>query len=191
MEPKRFSGASSRSTRARPPLASSSSSAADPGGEDAVDLLVVAATAVQDAGRGEVGVADDGEQGLRQVVVDVRVDADQHVPQRRLVGRGVEGEPPGPGHVGAAAVAVGVVGPDEELGEDHVPALDPGRVLEPAGVDGLAHRQRRPQVGPEEEAAMSQARRQRVEALLHLRDDLVDRPLGRACQCCTSRPGIV
>ena len=46
-------------------------------------------------GVGEVLVGDDGQQGLGQVVVDVRVDAEQDVPQRRQVGGRVEGEPPG------------------------------------------------------------------------------------------------
>ena len=41
-------------------------------------------------------VADHREHRLRQVVVDVRVDAEQHVPQRWQVGGRVEGQPPGP-----------------------------------------------------------------------------------------------
>ena len=50
-----------------------------PPGEDAVDPLVVATTAVHQRRIGEVGVTDHREQRLRQVVVDVGVDAQQHV----------------------------------------------------------------------------------------------------------------
>ena len=68
----------------------------DSGGEDPVDALVVAPPSVEHDRVGEVRVADDGEQGLRLVVVDVGVDAEQHLAQR-WQGRGsVEREAPGP-----------------------------------------------------------------------------------------------
>jgi hypothetical protein len=42
----------------------------------------------------ELLVGDHGDQGLRQVVVDVRVHAEQHVPQRRQLGGSAERDLP-------------------------------------------------------------------------------------------------
>jgi hypothetical protein len=50
--------------------------------EHAVDLLVVTSAAGEQRRVGEVVVGNDGEQCLRQVVVDVRVDAEEDVLQR-------------------------------------------------------------------------------------------------------------
>jgi hypothetical protein len=50
-----------------------------------VDALVVTPAPLHQYGIGEIVVADDGQQGLRQVVVDVGVDAEQDVTQRGQV----------------------------------------------------------------------------------------------------------
>ena len=54
----------------------------DASGQHPVDPLVVTPAAVDDAGLGEVVVGDHREQRLRQVVVDVGVDPEQHLDQR-------------------------------------------------------------------------------------------------------------
>jgi hypothetical protein len=101
---------------------------------------------------GEVGLADHADQGLGQVVVDVGVDPQQHVPEVGKVVRRVERQPPRPRH--RAAGEVGVVRGEVEPGEHHVPPLDPGRVLEPGTLDRGADGGRRPLVGAEEHASL-------------------------------------
>jgi hypothetical protein len=73
-----------------------------------VDALVVTAAPLHEYGIGEIVAADDGQQGLRQVVVDMGVDAEQDVTQRRQVrccrerqGRGTS--PPASSSVSSAA----------------------------------------------------------------------------------------
>ena len=106
---------------------------------------------------GEVRVADDAEQGLRQVVVDVGVDAEEHLPQGRQRRGSVEGEAPGPGRpMPRVAREVGLERVEVEVGEDDVPGLHPARVLERGGLEGIGDRPRRALVGGEEGAPRRQ-----------------------------------
>ena len=80
----------------------------DPGRQDVVDALVVTAAPLHEYGIGEIVAVDDGQQGLRQVVVDMGVDAEQDVTQRGQVrccrerqGRGTS--PPASSSVSSAA----------------------------------------------------------------------------------------
>ena len=78
----------------------------------------------------------------------MRVHAQQHVSQRRHggpLGGGVEGDAPRLGD--RVAGEVRVQGVEVQLGEDDVPALQPGAVGEPTPVDLLRHGPRRAQVG--------------------------------------------
>ena len=87
LEPSRFSGLSSRSSRGRAPgRGQLVVLGRDPRCQDPVDALVVTAAPVHQHGIGEVVVADDGQQGLGQVVVHVGVDAEQDVTQWGQVG---------------------------------------------------------------------------------------------------------
>ena len=92
-------------------------------GEDGVDPLVVTPPPGQQHRVGELLVRNDHQQRLRQVVVDVGVDPEQHVPQRGQRCGGVEREAPRPGHP-VAAGQVGVQGGEVEAGEGDVPPLE-------------------------------------------------------------------
>jgi hypothetical protein len=126
--------------------ASSSSSA--PTAEHAVDAFVVATPPIHHRRVREGLVVDHRQQGLRQVVVHVGVDAEKHQTQCRQVGWRVEGEPPRAGRVAARQMRVECG--EVELGELDVPPLDPLRVLEQPLVDGGPDGRRRAQVGAEE-----------------------------------------
>ena len=138
VEAARLSGVSTRSSGARGAGRQLVVLGGDPGGEHAVDALVVAAPSVEQDRVGEVLVGDDGEQRLRQVVVDVRVDAEQHVPSGGSVGGSVEREPPGPRRRRRVAREVGVERVEVEVGEDDVPRLHPAGVLEAAASRAAA-----------------------------------------------------
>ncbi len=58
-----------------------------------------------------------------------------------------------------------------ELGELHVPVLDPRRVLEPGPIDRVTDRLRRAQIGAEEDPPVRQFVRQFVQPLPHPRDN--------------------
>ena len=71
----------------------------------------------------EASRADDREESLRPVEVDVCVQAEEHMPQRRkvrLLASRVECDPPRSGH--GVAAAVGVQRVHVEFGEREVPA---------------------------------------------------------------------
>ena len=123
----RLSGVSTRSVSERGPACGEGVVlGADPRREDLVDAFVVGAAAGHQRVVVELGVGDHREQRLREVVVDVRVDPEQHVPQA-AGGRG-RGErlPP------RARGLVGLDGVEVEVGEGDVPGLHPGAVLEQA-----------------------------------------------------------
>ena len=95
-------------------------------------MLVVGPAGGEHAGVVELGLGDDGQERLGQVVVDVGVHAQQDVAQWRqaVALAGAEGNRPRLGR--AAAGPGGLDGVQVEAGEGDVPALDPGRVAEPA-----------------------------------------------------------
>src|SRR5215218_2294367 len=141
---------------------------ADPGHQDLVDVLVVGVAAGQQLGVVEVARGDHGQERLGEVVVDVGVHAEQDVAQGRQAVRtsaGPEGDRP---RFGRAPAGLGVLdGVQLEVGEGDVPALDPGRVAEPAPLQLLGHRPGGAQVGGEEEAGWVVARLQRLQQPLH------------------------
>ncbi len=145
----------------------------DPRGQNPVDPFVVTSPASDDERVGEVRVADHGQQGLRQVVVDVRVDPQQHVPQGGERRRCVEGQPPRTRHVGTAC-EVEVERCQVEVGEHHVPAFDPVRVLELRVRDGLADGEGRPAVRLQEEPLGSPFGRYPDESIVHGSNDCGD-----------------
>ncbi len=100
-----------------------------------VDVTVVGAAAVQQRLVVELGVADHREQRLGQVVVDVGVHAEEGVPQWWQRGGVGGGERDGPRAGWALTPLISEKRVQVEPSEGHVPALDPGRVKEPAGRD--------------------------------------------------------
>jgi hypothetical protein len=132
-------------------------------GDDGVDALVVGPAPSHQLGVVELVVADDRQQRLRQVVVDVGVHAEQQVPQRRQppVAGGREGDRPGPGHLAGALPRL--QGVQVQRGEGDVPHLHPGRVEELAADDPVGDRLRGAQVGPQEEALRVAAGLQRLQ----------------------------
>ena len=138
----------------------------DPARENAVDALVVPAPPVDDTRVREVVVGDHGQQRLRQVVVDVRVDPEQDVDQWRGRRRRVEGQTPRPWDA-AVAGEVGIQRVEVQLREGDVPRLDPGRVLEHRAVDRGRDRLRRAPVGAQELGLRRMPGRHGVEPLLH------------------------
>ncbi len=127
---------------------------ADPAGQYLVDALMVGPAPGDDGQIRELPRADHGEQGLRQVVVDVRVHAQQDVPQRgrgRLLPRGPERDRPRSRDGPAAGVRSQCV--EIEVRERDVPAFHPLRVAEQPGPQRVAHRPGGAQVGGMEEAA--------------------------------------
>src|ERR1019366_419564 len=93
----------------------------------------------------ELLVADHPQKRLRQVVVDVGVHAQQHVPERREVGGGAERDVPRPGW--PPARHRGFQGIQVQLREGDIPPLDPLRVDEAAALDVPGYRDRGAQVG--------------------------------------------
>jgi hypothetical protein len=127
---------------------------------------VITLTAAESLRVCEVRVGDHSEQGLWEVEVDVGVDAEQDVAQR-LKGRWcIESQAPRSRDVRCAGELF-VKGVEIELGEGHVPVLDPGGILEPPGVDRRLDSHRRPSVGVQEWAQRLVGRPQRVQASLH------------------------
>jgi hypothetical protein len=87
----------------------------------------------QQRGVAEFGVADQHQQRLRQVEVDVRIHAQQHVPQRRqgatrVVCRGERGSPRA---AHGLAPQAGLQRLHVEPSEHHIPTAYPDRVEEP------------------------------------------------------------
>src|SRR5581483_1412146 len=120
---------------------------ADPGQQHGVHVRVVARAGGAYRRVVEVLRGDDGDQGLRQIVVDVRVHAEQDVAQRREFGaggRGLEGDAPRLGY--PAAVERGVERVEVQLREGDVPALQPRSVLEATLVDLFGDRPGGPEV---------------------------------------------
>jgi hypothetical protein len=142
-------------------------------GEHGVDAFVIAPPPVHEHVVLEFVVADHREQRLRQVVVDVRVYAEQDVPERGQFRWCVERQTPRTRY--ARSREVGVVRVEVELGEGDVPPVHPGRILEVRSVNRRPHRQRRAPVGAQEDAAVGQPRRQGVGSLLKLLGDLGNR----------------
>src|SRR6185312_13782410 len=103
---------------------------ADPGGEHAVDRLVVGLPAGQQRRVAELLVGDHRQQRLRQVVVDVGVHAEQHVPERGQAGGGAERDVPGPRR--PLARQRGFQGVQVETGERDIPPLHPLGIVETA-----------------------------------------------------------
>ena len=141
--------------------------------EQRVDLVVVGLL-----GR-TVRPAEPGRRHRqREVVVDVRVEAEEEVAGRGdpAVPRRVEGDLPGPRHRGR----VGVRGPGVEraqvvLGEHGDRVVGPARIGVVAGLPGapgvrLGH----PQVGQREQRLVRAASHQRLGPALHLPHDRVD-----------------
>ena len=172
--PSRLKGLSSRSSRGGGPesLVSSSSSAPTRAGEHAVDRLVVGLPAGQQRRVAELLVGDHRQQRLRQVVVDVGVHAEQHVPERGQVGGGAERDVPGPGR--PLARQRGFQGVEVETGERDVPPLHPLGIVETAALDLVGYRDRGPLVGGVEVAPLVASGLQRAEHGRHPGDQVVD-----------------
>jgi len=144
----------------------------DPGGEHVVDRPVVGLAPGQQRGVVELLVGDHRQQRLRQVVVDVGIHAEQHVPQGRQPGRGAERDVPGTRR--PPARHGGLQGLQVQVGEGDVPPLDPLGVGEAAALDLLGHRDRGPLIGGMKIAPLVAVGLQRLEHRRHPRDQLVD-----------------
>lgn len=96
-----------------------------PAGEDRVDVFVVTTSSLEESRVGEVIVGDDREQCLREVEVDVGVDAEENMLQRMQIGWRVERQPPGSRYARVAG-EIRVEGIEVEVGEVDGPLLDPG-----------------------------------------------------------------
>ena len=169
-EPAWFNGCRTRSRVGRVDTEESSASSADTRpDEDRVDPLVVALPPGEQRRPVELLGTDHRDERLRQVVVDVGVDPEQQPAQRRQVLRRREGQPPRPGDLPAGHP--GLQRADVEVGERDVPPVHPRRVLEPALLDLLAHRDGRPTVGREEGPLGVEVGRHRLEQCVHPREN--------------------
>ena len=147
---------------------------ADPTGQHVVDPLMVGAAPAGDGGIRELPGADHREQGLRQVVIDVRVHAQQDVPQGRcvlLLPGGPERDRPRPRDGPAAGVRGQRV--EVQVRERHVPALDPLRVAEQPGPQRVAHRPGSAQVRGVKETPRVPRFLQRAEQGFHPLDERI------------------
>src|ERR1035437_1848287 len=117
----------------------------DAGGKRAVDGPVISLPPRDQRRVAELLVADHPQKRLRQVVVDVGVHAQQHVPERREVGGGAERDVPRPGW--PPARHRGFQGIQVQLREGDIPPLDPLLVAGAAAVDVPGYRDRGAQVG--------------------------------------------
>ena len=126
---------------------------ADLAGQHLVDALMVGAAPGGDRRIRELPGTDHREQGLRQVVVDVRVHAEQDVPQGgrgRLLPCGPERDRPRLRDRPARGVRGQRV--EIQIRERDVPAFHPLRVAEQPGAQRVAHRPGGTQVGGVKEA---------------------------------------
>jgi hypothetical protein len=144
----------------------------DPGGEHLIDRPVVGLPAGQQRRVVELIIADHRHQGLRQVVVDVRVHAEQHMPERGQAGRGAERDHPGPRQ--PAARLAPFQGVQVQVGEHDVPSLDPRGVGESAAADFPRHRDGGAQVRRVEVEPLVARALQRLKQRLHAGDQLID-----------------
>ena len=147
---------------------------------------MVGAAARQQRGVTELVVADHREQRLRQVEVNVRVHAQQHVLQGRpdalAVGCRAEGNCPRPRHrlvVPGRAQRVQV-----EVGEGHIPALDPVGVIKYARAQRVGNCTGGSQVGGMERLPGVAGLAQLLADRRHPGDECVDahRP-SLPCRC--------
>jgi hypothetical protein len=138
-------------------------------GEDSVDPLVVTLPTRNQGRVVEVFDADDRDERLRQVVVDVGVDPEQQESQGRQVGRRPEGQSPRPGHLTARDPRLEST--DVEIREGDVPAVHPRRVLEPALLDLIADGDGRPAVRREEGPLGVEVGRHGLEQPVHPGED--------------------
>src|SRR6185503_12594629 len=111
-----------------------------------------------------------------EIVVDVRIDAEEHVlqDQRPACGPGVEGEQPGPGHTLPPASLEVLERLAIEVGEPHRVAMHPRGVLEGTRRDLLPHLRRDDAVEREEDGAAIAALPQVALELVEAVDDLVE-----------------